>query len=81
MAAADDTTAPDGRLYDHALLRDWRRQAKLSREEVWAGTGCSVTWLRDLEQGRAGRAPSLDLLVRLAQFYGHDPAELLRIAA
>lgn len=72
-AAPDDA----GRLYDHAKLRAWRAEAGLTREEVWAGVGVSVAWLADLEQGRAGHAPSLDLLVRLARFYGHEPAELL----
>jgi transcriptional regulator with XRE-family HTH domain len=72
-------TAPDdaGRLYDNAKLRQWRADAGLTREQVWAEVGVSVAWLAELEQGRPSSAPSLDLLVRLARFYGHEPAELL----
>jgi transcriptional regulator with XRE-family HTH domain len=75
-------TAPDdaGRLYDHAKLRQWRDDAGLSREQVWLEVGVSVAWLAELEHGRTARAPSLGLLVRLAQFYGHQPGELLGAA-
>jgi transcriptional regulator with XRE-family HTH domain len=71
---------PDtGRLFDFDLLRTWREDAGLTCEQVWAGTGCSVAWLRDLEGGRG--IPSLEMLSRLARFYGHDPRELLAGAA
>lgn len=75
------TASDDGRLYDNAKLRAWRIEAGLSREEVWAAVGVSVMWLAELEQGRTGHAPSLELLVRLARFYGHEPGELLRVAS
>ncbi len=71
---------PDtGRLFDYDTLRAWREEAGLTREQVWLGTECSVAWLRDLEAGRA--VPSLDMLARLARFYGRDPRELLSGAA
>jgi transcriptional regulator with XRE-family HTH domain len=66
-------------LYDNAKLRTWRRDAGLSREQVWAGTGVGVSWLSELEQGAA--TPSLATLVALARFYGHEPAELLTVNA
>jgi transcriptional regulator with XRE-family HTH domain len=68
-------------LYDNEKLRAWRAAAGLSREQVWAEVGCSVAWLQELEQGTSGRSPSLDLLTRLAKFYGHEPAELLTTSA
>ena len=71
----------DGRLYDHRKLRQWRADARLSREEVWSEVGVSVAWLAELEHGRTASAPSLDLLVRLARFYGHEPGELLQVEA
>ncbi|HEX4399643.1 MAG TPA: helix-turn-helix transcriptional regulator [Trebonia sp.] len=72
MTAAVPDTGP---LFNYLMLRQWRYDAALTREQVWAGTGCSVAWLRDLEAGRA--IPSLDMLGRLARFYGHEPGELL----
>jgi transcriptional regulator with XRE-family HTH domain len=75
------TTPETGPLYDHAKLRAWRNAAGLSREQVWAGVGVSVAWLAELEAGNARSSPSLDLLVRLARFYGHQPAELLTAGA
>jgi transcriptional regulator with XRE-family HTH domain len=68
------------RLYDHRKLRQWRDDAGLSREQVWAGTGCSVSWLTQLELGRTDSTPSLDMLVKLARFYGREPGELLAAA-
>lgn len=78
MTAAPTDDAP---LYDHHKLRQWRHDAGLSREQVWAGTGVSVKWLGDLERGTARSDPSLDLLVRLARFYGHEPGDLLQVDA
>jgi transcriptional regulator with XRE-family HTH domain len=70
--------APDaGLLYDNEKLRAWRLDAGLTREEVWSAVGVSVSWLTDLEKGRAKGKPSLDLLVRLARLYGHEAGELL----
>lgn len=72
------TTAPGaaGRLYDHAKLRAWRDEAGLTREQVCVGVGdLSAYHLGQLEGG--SRVPSLQLLTRLAEFYGHPPGELL----
>jgi transcriptional regulator with XRE-family HTH domain len=70
--------APDaGLLYDNEKLRAWRLESGLTREQVWSSVGVSVSWLADLERGRAKGKPSLDLLVRLARLYGHDAADLL----
>lgn len=74
--------APDsGRLYDNAKLRTWRAEAELTREQVCALVGISAAWLAELENGTTKAAPSLDLLVRLARFYGREPGELLQVAA
>jgi len=72
------TTAPQpsGRLYDHAKLLAWRVEADLTREQVCVAGGISFPWLSALERGE-GRAPSLAVLTRLAQLYGHEPGELL----
>lgn len=78
MATA--ATAAPARLYDHRKLRAWRNEAGLTREQVCAqlqaqDVRIGHAWLSLLEKGR--RVPSLELLVALARFYGHDPAELL----
>jgi transcriptional regulator with XRE-family HTH domain len=62
-------------LYDPEKLRTWRAESGLTREQVCTRAGLSYPWLRKLERGEAD--PSLKLLVTLARFYGHDPAELI----
>ena len=64
-------------LYDHLKLRAWREAAGLSREEACVRIGCSCSWLTALELGVARRMPSLAMLTRLAEVYGHEPGELL----
>jgi transcriptional regulator with XRE-family HTH domain len=70
------TTPESGRLFDHAKLAAWRAESGLRREEVCVHVGISASWLSALERGE-GRAPSLEVLTRLAVFYGHGPGELL----
>jgi Helix-turn-helix domain len=77
-------TAEPARLHDHAKLRAWRDESGLTRDQVCArlqGQGVSIgySWLAALEQGT--KRPSLELLVTLARFYGHEPAELLLAGA
>ena len=76
------TTTSDGDvsaagLYNHELLRTWRDQAGITRERVGVDLGIGASWLGILENGGRGRVPSLELLVRLARYYGHEPGELL----
>jgi transcriptional regulator with XRE-family HTH domain len=66
-------------LYDHEKLRAWRDQAKLTRTEASHAAGIAYPTLADLEAGRA-RQPSLEVLTRLAELYGHAPGELLPAA-
>ncbi len=70
-----DTAA--GPLYDHRKLRAWRDEAGVSRERVAADLELSAAWLQNLELGGPRGGPSLDTLVRLARYYGHEPGELL----
>ena len=68
------------RLHDHAKLRTWRDEAGLTRDQVCSrlldqGVSIGYSWLAALEQGT--KRPSLELLVALAKFYGHEPGELL----
>ena len=64
-------------LYEYAKLRAWRADAGLRLERVAADLEISAGWLRRLELGGDGRAPSLDLLNRLAAYYGHGLHELI----
>ena len=64
-------------LYDFTKLRAWRTDQHLRRERVCADLGISTGWLARLELGGDGRAPSLDLLNRLAAYYGHALHELI----
>lgn len=78
------TAREPARLLDHAKLRQWRDETGLSRDQVCArlqadGVQIGYSWLAALEQG--SKRPSLELLVALAVFYGHDPGELLARAA
>jgi transcriptional regulator with XRE-family HTH domain len=71
-AARDDQPA---RLYDYAKLRAWRDEAGLRRERVAVDLDMSARWLEQLELGR--KTPSVQLLTRLAAYYGHQAGELL----
>ena len=66
-----------GPAWDHAKLRAWREEAGLRRERVAADLEISYPWLVILEHGTGDRTPSLDILTRLAHYYGHEPGELL----
>jgi transcriptional regulator with XRE-family HTH domain len=63
-------------LYDHAKLRAWREEAGLTVTKAAAQLDISYSWLAKLETGNA-IPPRLDVLDRLARFYGHGLAELL----
>lgn len=62
---------------DYAKLRAWREATGKRRVRVAADLDISEQWLRALETGERGRTPSLDMLGRLAAYYGHEPGELL----
>jgi transcriptional regulator with XRE-family HTH domain len=69
-------------LHDAAKLRAWREDAGLSKEQVCAafhtqGYSLSYPWLSALEHATNARQPSVRLLAALAEFYGHQPAELM----
>lgn len=66
---------------NHDLLRSWRIERGLSRERVAADVGTGANWLQIIESGTPGRVPSLDLVIRLARYFGHEPGELLMPAA
>ena len=66
---------------NHDLLRSWRVTAGLSRERVAADVGTGASWLAIIESGTPGRVPSLDLIIRLARYFGHEPGELLNAPA
>jgi transcriptional regulator with XRE-family HTH domain len=73
-------------LHDYRKLRAWREAAGLTREQVCVALTddqhkLSFSWLTALEQGHNVRQPSVQLLTRLAQFYGHSPGELMGAAA
>ena len=67
--------------WDHAKLRAWRDESGKRRERVAADLGISYPWLTILESGAGDRGPSLDVLIRLARYYGHEPGELLPTGA
>jgi transcriptional regulator with XRE-family HTH domain len=66
---------PGRQLHDAVKLRTWREARDLSREQVCADLKISFNWLRALEMGTV--VPSIHTLVQLAEYYGHDPGELL----
>jgi transcriptional regulator with XRE-family HTH domain len=67
----------DARLYDHDKLRAWRAESGKSRERVCADLEFSAAWLAALETGQHRARPSVEMIVRLARYYGHQPGELL----
>jgi transcriptional regulator with XRE-family HTH domain len=69
--------ATDARLYDHVKLRAWRDESRKSRERVGADLNLSAAWIAALETGKPYARPSLETLVALARYFGHEPAELL----
>lgn len=74
---ADDARDDTARLFDHRLLRAWREECGYTREQVCVTLGIGYPWLTQLEGGGQGRIPSLQLLTRLAELYGHQASELL----
>jgi transcriptional regulator with XRE-family HTH domain len=62
-------------IYDPAKLRAWRAEAGERREHVAVALGFSATWLKQVEN--AERMPSLQLLTRLAEHYGHTLGDVL----
>ena len=64
-------------LYDHVKLREWREAKGWSREYACVQIPCSCSWLNALELGVTRRMPSLTMITRLAEVYGHEPGELL----
>lgn len=56
------------------LMVELRFQRKAARQELKRATGIAWNRLRYIEEGL--RVPDIDELVRLAQFYGVDAAEL-----
>jgi len=82
MPATTEPPAERERLYDHVKLRAWREEAGLRRTQVAADLAITEQWLADLETAtNPKRQPSLDLLARLARYYGRGLAELLTEAA
>lgn len=67
--------ASTAQFFDHANLLSKREAKNLTREQVGAATGISVSHLCALETGT--RTPRIPVLIRLANFYGCDPGELL----
>ena len=67
--------ASTAQFFDYAKLLSLREAADLTREQVGAGAGISVSHLCALETGT--RTPRIPVLIRLADFYGCDPGELL----
>ena len=61
--------------FDHAKLRSWREAAGLSRERVCVDVGISASFLGLLEVGL--RVPRVATVIKLADFFGHEPGELL----
>ena len=78
----EGTPLPAVILHDYRKLRAWREEAGLTREQVCTALTddehkLGFSWLVALELGANVRQPSVQLLTRLAQFYGHSPGELL----
>jgi transcriptional regulator with XRE-family HTH domain len=71
------TTTVSTRLWDYNLLRRWRDEAGLKPAPVAAHLDISVAWLYQIEGGTNQRGVSVDLLIRLCRFYGHELAELI----
>src|ERR1700729_3636618 len=62
-----------------ALVGGWRRAAGLTQRELAAGSGLSVTAVRDLEQGRS-RRPRAGSLAALAGVLGLDAGQAAVLA-
>jgi transcriptional regulator with XRE-family HTH domain len=73
-------------LYNAALLASWREETGRTRERVCAditerGTArLGYMWLARLETD-ASSHPSLSVLTALADYYGHDVADLFAAEA
>ncbi len=61
--------------FDYPKARSWREAAGLTREQACPGIGMSLSYLTAIELGL--RVPRIPTIIRLAEFYGHDPGELL----
>ena len=61
--------------FDYPKICAWREAAGLSREQVSVGAQISCSYLAAIEVGT--RAPRLPVIVRLAEFFGHEPGELV----
>jgi transcriptional regulator with XRE-family HTH domain len=61
--------------FDYLKARSWREDRELSREQVCAEVGISASYLTMIEVGL--RVPRIEVVIRLADFYGHEPGELL----
>ena len=61
--------------FDYPKARSWREDRGLTREQAYPGLGMSLSYLTALELGL--RVPSVAVIIRIAEFYGHDPGELL----
>jgi transcriptional regulator with XRE-family HTH domain len=79
-------TAPQRRVLftNGDKLRAWRDATGKNRELVCAElrdrygeAAIGFSWLAALEGGSNRSEPSLQTLIMLAEYYGHDPAELL----
>jgi len=62
-------------IYQPGKLREWRAATGKRREEVAVDLGISSIWVKQVEN--AERMPSLQLLTRMAEYYGHTLHELL----
>lgn len=52
------------------MLRTLRKQANLTLKEVSEQTGISLSFISEVERGRAN--PSIETLMRLSAAYGYD---------
>lgn len=60
--------------FNHPKLTEWREASGETREQACARLGVSYPYLTALELG--GRMPSVAMVIRLAEGYGHHPGEL-----
>jgi transcriptional regulator with XRE-family HTH domain len=72
---ATSTIPPEVLGFDYPKICAWREAAKLSREQVSVGVRISCSYLAAIEIGT--RAPRLPIIIRLAEFFGHEPGELV----
>jgi transcriptional regulator with XRE-family HTH domain len=61
--------------FNYRLLRTWRLDAGLRREQVCAAAGISFGYLRHIEDGTRHN-PSIAVLTRVAEALGHSVSEL-----